>query len=63
MFILPLLILGMTGCGPGGDGLGEVRSTDDAPWSMDAASTFICSSPSIQLTQTTSDGPKMAVPD
>jgi hypothetical protein len=41
MFILPLLILGMTGCGPGGDGLGEVHSTADAPWSMDAASTFI----------------------
>lgn len=41
MFKLPLLILGLTGCGPGGDGLGEVQSTDDAPWSMDAASTFL----------------------
>ena len=41
MISLPLLLLGLTGCGPSGAGLGEVQSTADAPWSMDAATTFM----------------------
>jgi hypothetical protein len=41
MLSLSTWLLLLVGCGPGGDGLGEVRSTDDAPWSMDAATTFL----------------------
>lgn len=41
MFSLPLLMFVLTGCGPGGGGLGEVQTTADAPWSMDAAATFL----------------------
>ncbi len=41
MKVVSLLILCIAGCAPGGDGAGEVRSTEDAPWSMDAAATFL----------------------
>ncbi len=41
MVSLTFLMLGALGCGAGGDGVGEVRSTDDAPWSMDSATSFL----------------------
>lgn len=41
MIGISVLILSIIGCGFGGDGVGEVRSSEDAPWSMDAAGTFL----------------------
>ena len=36
-----MLLFSLMGCGPEGAGAGEVQSTEDAPWSMDAATTFL----------------------